>query len=404
MNMLITNIAQIATPIGRAPISGLEMNQLTVYEEVDLLIRDGRIEKIGKRIQAKPGDHVIDAKGCIALPGFVDPHTHAVFAGTREEEFLARVQGAPYDKGGILSTAHAVSHVDENVLVENALSHVRRMLAYGTTTLEIKSGYGLSLDGEMKLLLAIRQLKRSLPMEIVPTFLGAHAFPEEMARDDYISNIITEMLPAVRRHHLARFCDVFCDKGFYSVAEARAILRAARGAGLGLKIHADELAPVGAAELAADLEATSADHLLHVTDHGMRRLKEAGVVAVLLPGTAFTLGTGYAPARRMIELGLAVALASDFNPGTCLIDSMFTIIGLAVMKMRLSVEEAITAATLNAAGAVELSEEVGSLEKGKRADLTLLNLATYRQIPYFFAHNPVYMVISGGEVVYELPT
>ena len=377
------------------------MNQLTVYENVDLLIRDGRIEKIDRKIPSKPGDRIIDAKGRIALPGFVDPHTHAVFAGTREEEFLARLQGIPYNKGGILSTAHAVSDEDENTLVENASSRIRHMIACGTTTLEIKSGYGLSLDGEMKLLLAIRHLRRSLPLQIVPTFLGAHAFPEEMPRDDYLSSIITEMLPAVRRHRLARFCDVFCDKDFYSVAEARAVLRAARGVGLGLKIHADELAPVGAAELAAELEATSADHLLCVTDQGMRRLKEAGVIPVLLPGTAFTLGSEYAPARRMIKFDLPVALASDFNPGTCLIDSMLIIIALAVIKMGLSIEEAITAATLNAAAALDLSEEIGTLERGKRADLTLLNLSTYRQIPYFFAHNPICTVIAGGEVVHE---
>jgi imidazolonepropionase len=401
MDILITNIAQLATPVGRAPISGSRMNQLTVYEGVDLLIRDDRIEKIEGQISSKQADRVIDAKGRIALPGFVDPHTHAVFAGTREEEFLARLQGVAYDEGGILSTARAVSKTDENTLVENASFRIRRMIACGTTTLEIKSGYGLSLDSEMKLLLAIRHLNRSLPIQVVPTFLGAHAFPEEMPRDDYLSSIITEMLPAVRRHRLARFCDVFCDKGFYSVAEARAVLRAARGAGLGLKIHADEMAPVGAAELAAELEATSADHLLCVTDQGMRRLKEAGVIPVLLPGTAFMLGSAYAPARRMIELGLPVALASDFNPGTCLIDSMLIIIALAVMKMELSIEEAITAATLNAAAALDLSEEIGSLEKGKRADLMLLNLSTYRQIPYFFGHNPVCTVIAGGKVVHE---
>jgi imidazolonepropionase len=401
MDILITNIAQLATPVGRAPISGSRMNQLTVYEGVDLLIRDDRIEKIEPQISSNLADRVIDAEGRIALPGFVDPHTHAVFAGTREEEFLARLQGVAYDEGGILSTARAVSKTDENTLVENASFRIRRMIACGTTTLEIKSGYGLSLDSEMKLLLAIRHLNRSLPIQVVPTFLGAHAFPEEMPRDDYLSSIITEMLPAVRRHQLARFCDVFCDKGFYSVAEARAVLRAARGAGLGLKIHADEMAPVGAAELAAELEATSADHLLCVTDQGMRRLKEAGVIPVLLPGTAFMLGSAYAPARRMIELGLPVALASDFNPGTCLIDSMLIIIALAVMKMGLSIEEAITAATLNAAAALDLSEEIGSLEKGKRADLMLLNLSTYRQIPYFFGHNPVCTVIAGGKVVHE---
>jgi imidazolonepropionase len=401
MDILITNIGQLVTPQGRAPVSSSQLNDLTVQKGVELLICGGKIAKIAPHIYPHHTDRTIDAGGRVVLPGLVDPHTHAVFAGTREDEFLARLHGDPYDKGGIASTARAVSQSSEEALVEGAGRYLQHMLACGTTTVEIKSGYGLSLEGEMKLLVAIRQLKRILPLRIVSTFLGAHSFPEGVSRDDYISSIITEMVPAVRRRRLARFCDVFCDKGFYDIAEARAILRAARGAGLGLKIHTDELAPVGGAELAAELEVTSADHLLHVSEKGMKRLKEAGVIPVLLPGTAFTLNSNYAPARRMIAWELPVALGSDFNPGTCLIYSMLMIIGLAVIKMGLTIEEAIIAATLNAASALELSEDIGSLEEGKTADLILLNLDTYRQIPYFFGHNPVYMVIADGKVVYE---
>ena len=403
MKTLITNIGQLATPSGSGPVEGKAMSDLTIHEGVDLLIDGDRVAKISTGINQSEADRLIDADGGVVLPGLVDPHTHAVFAGTREEEFLARAQGIPYDGGGILASAHAVAQTDEEGLLEHCLPHLQRMLESGTTTIEIKSGYGLSLDGEVKLLIAIRRLNKALPMRVIATFLGAHAFPEKVRRDDYISTIITQMIPTVRRRRLASFCDVFCDRGFYTLAETRTILRAARGAGLRLKMHADELSSTGGAELAAELEVTSADHLLKASEKGMKLLGQAGVIPVLLPGTAFTLGSTYAPARRMIELDLPIALATDFNPGTCLIHSMLTIIGLAVMKMGLSVEEAITAATINAACALELSEEIGSLEKGKVADLILLDLDTYRQIPYYFGHNPVRMVIKGGEVVYESP-
>ncbi len=401
MRTLITGIGQLVSPRGRGPVAGKGMNALHVRDGVDILIEDGRISRIARSISASKVDRAIDAAGMVALPGLVDPHTHAVFAGTREDEFLARVHGSPYDGGGIMETTRAVRKTSEEELARNARYHLKRMLAAGTTTVEIKSGYGLSPEDEVKLLLAVRRARRSVPMRIVPTFLGAHAFPPDVRRDDYISMIITEMIPTVRRRRLAQFCDVFCDKGFYTISETRTILRAARGAGLRLKLHADELAASGGAELAAELSATSADHLLRVTERGMRKLQTAGVIPVLLPGTAFSLKTEYAPARRMIELGLPVALGTDFNPGTCLISSMLIIIGLAVMWMGMTIEEAITAATLNAAAALELADEIGSLEEGKAADLILLKLENYRQIPYFFGHNPVKTVICGGKVVHE---
>ncbi len=402
MRTLITEIGQLVTPRGRGPLDGKGMADLHVRDRVDILIEDGRISRIDRSIPQTGIDKVINAHGMIALPGFVDPHTHAVFAGTREDEFLARARGLPYDGGGILETAQAVRNTSEDDLTKNTRTYLKRMLAWGTTTVEVKSGYGLDLDNEVKLLLAVRRARRSVPVRIVPTFLGAHAFPPDVRRDDYISTIITEMIPTVRRRRLAQFCDVFCDKGFYSISETRTILRAARGAGLRLKLHVDELAAGGGAELAAELAATSADHLLKVTERGMLKLKEAGVIPVLLPGTAFTLNTEYAPARRMIELGLPVALGTDFNPGTCLILSMLIIIGLAVMRMQMTIEEAITAATLNAAAALELADEIGSLEEGKAADIILLDLKNYRQIPYFFGHNPVRTVICGGKIVHEV--
>jgi imidazolonepropionase len=377
------------------------MKDIYVQKNVSIRIENGIIQQVGKFTSKKGIDQVVDALGAVALPGLIDPHTHAVFAGTREDEFLARLQGKPYDEGGIQSTARAVAEASESRLVEEALPRLQLMLESGTTTVEIKSGYGLSLEGETKLLLAIRKLRKAISMRVIPTFLGAHAFPEKVSRDDYISTIITEMIPTVRRRRLAQFCDVFCDRGFFTVDETRTILRAARGAGLGLKLHADELADVGGAELAADLQATSADHLLRTSEYGMKRLREVGVVPVLLPGTAFTLGSDYAPARKMIDLDLPVALATDFNPGTCLIYSMWLIIGLAVLKMGLSVEEALTASTLNAAAALDLASDVGSIEEGKQADIILLDLDNYRQIPYFFGYNPVSTVIINGNVVFD---
>ncbi len=403
MNTLITNILQLVTPRGDGPVKGSLMDRVSVQEHVSIRIEGGVIVEIAPQVDRHGIDLTIDAGGAVVLPGLVDPHTHAVFAGTREEEFLSRLQGERYAEGGIQSTSRAVAASSQKELVQGALPRLQLMLENGTTTVEIKSGYGLSLEGEIKLLLAIRQLRKTVPMRIVATFLGAHAFPSGVSREDYISTIITEMIPAVRRRRLAQFCDVFCDEGFFTVSETRTILRAARGAGLRLKLHADELADVGGAELAADLEATSADHLLRTSERGMLRLREAGVIPVLLPGTAFTLGSPYAPARRMVDLDLPVALATDFNPGTCLIYSMWIIIGLAVMKMGLTIEEALTAATLNAAAALELSNEVGSIEVGKRADLILLDLENYRQIPYFFGHNPTRMVLHDGEVVYNGP-
>jgi len=376
------------------------MNDLVVLDGGELRIEAGRLVQVGPRVEVRPSDQVIDARGGVVLPGWVDAHTHVLFVGTREEEFLARLRGTPYSGGGILSTARSVAAATEEELVAAAAARVREMIAAGTTTIEVKSGYGLSVEGELKLLTAARQLRREVPARIVPTFLGAHAFPEGISRDDYILSIITQMIPAVRRRRLAQFCDVFCDQGFYTVAETRSILRAARGAGLKLKLHADELADVGAAQLAAELEATSADHLLRASDRGLASLLAAGVIPVLLPGTAFTLDVEYAPARRMLDLGLPVALATDFNPGTCLIHSMSTIVALAVMKMGMTIEEAITASTLNASCALDLAEEVGTLEEGKSADLVVLDLDSYRQIPYFFGHDGVALVMQAGRVVY----
>lgn len=344
----------------------------------------------------------LDAQGGVVIPGLVDPHTHAVFYGTREDEFLARCQGEKYGKG-ILTTVERVRQASEDQIYKFSKELLAAMLRLGTTTVEIKSGYGLDTTNELKLLRVIQKLHETMPIEIVPTFCGAHAVPVGVEKSQYIGEIIGEMLPRVRDQNLAEFGDVFCEQGFFELDESRTILQAFRKAGLALKIHADELSPLGGAELAAELGAVSADHLLHISEHGMEALKRAGVVAVLLPGTAFSLNAEYAPARRMIDSGLAVALGTDFNPGTCLIYSMFFMIALAVLKMKMTVEEALTAATLNAAAAVRRAHITGSLEPGKRADLVVLDLENYKQIPYFIGHEGRFVraVICQGRLVYE---
>ncbi len=402
--MLIVNIGQLVTPLGSLARGGAAMGQLEILEDAYIKIVKGQIVDVGEMgdlTRSRPlREPALDARRGVVIPGLVDPHTHAVFAGSREEEFLARCQGQPYGKG-ILTTVEGVRAATEEQLYRESKRFLMEMLRGGTTTVEIKSGYGLDTPNELKMLRVIRRLKHELPMEIVPTFLGAHAVPDGQSKSEYIGEIIGRMIPQVKGKRLAEFCDVFCERGFFDVNEGREILRAAQGAGLKLKIHAEEFSHSRGADLAAELGAVSADHLLHISPQGMEKLLLAGVVPVLLPGTAFTLNLDYAPAREMIDRGLPVALGTDFNPGTCLIYSMLFIMALAVMKMRMTLEEALTAATLNAAAALERARQIGSLEPGKRADLVVLDLSNYKQIPYFIGHDRVRAVVVAGRVVYE---
>ncbi len=402
--MLVTNIGQLVTPQGTQARFGHAMRELTVWRDVYLEIEQGRIKNIGpmRDLARQNAQEIFDAQGGVVIPGLVDPHTHTVFYGTREDEFLARCQGEKYGKG-ILTSVARVRQASADRIYEFSKDFLWAMMRLGTTTVEIKSGYGLDTENELKLLRVIKRLQETLPIEIVPTFCGAHAVPADTERSQYIREIIEEMVPRVRQENLAEFGDVFCERGFFSIEESREILSACRKAGLALKIHADELSPLGGAELAAELQAVSADHLLHITPEGIEAMRRASVIAVLLPGTAFSLNAEYAPARQMIDSGLAVALGTDFNPGTCLIPSMFFMIALAVLKMKMTVEEALTAATLNAAAALRRADSMGSLEPGKRADLVILDLENYRQIPYFIGHEGRFVraVICAGQMVYE---
>lgn len=392
------------------PAIGSEMGRLG-------LIADGYVATLGDRILALgemkdlPGDLaaagtlLLDVGGRAVLPGFIDPHTHAIYAGSRAGEFGRRLQGASYLEilaagGGILSTVTATRQATEDELVTAAVERLGRFLLNGTTTVEVKSGYGLGLEPELKLLRAIRRLGTLVPQTVVPTFLGAHAVPAEFRHDQaaYVERVAEQMLPAVAAEGLARFADVFCERGVFDLAESRRILTRARDLGLGVKLHADELAPFGGAELAAELGAVSADHLLHASETGWQAMADRGVVAVLLPGTAFFLREPYAPARRMVDLGVPLALATDHNPGTCTLESMAQVMGLACLEMRLTPAEALTAATINAAHALGLGQETGSLEPGKRADLLVVDGAGPEDMVYHFGRNLVETVVAGGRL------
>ena len=405
--------ARIFTPSDPgAPLTGKHQGKVRCFEKGALLCRDGIIEAIGEEeelkasLMAQEVDVEVDCKGHCLIPGFVDPHTHMCFAKRREEEFTRRIQGMEYLEilrrgGGILSSVRAVRGVSEEELFSVTMEHALSALRFGSTTLEIKSGYGLETETELKMLRVIDRLGRETPLDVVPTFLGAHAVPDEYAQapDDYVNLVIQEMIPAVSRQGIARFCDVFCEKGVFSVDQSRRILKAARKAGLELKIHADEVHDLGGAGLAAELRAISAEHLLAASDENLRAMAEQVVIGVLLPGTAYSLQKGYACARKMVDLGIPVALATDCNPGSSYTESMPFIFGLAVLNMNLSVSEALVAATLNAAYAVGMAKEVGSLDVGKCADFLLLDGDSPAILPYHAGVSPVIEVYKRGEIV-----
>jgi imidazolonepropionase len=410
--LIVRNAAQlvcVARP-GESVRRGRAMRSPLVIESGALIAIDGRIDWVGPSAELPPSPPdaiVIDATGKTVLPGLIDSHTHLLFAGTREDEFELRLEGATYQEiaargGGINATVRRVRASSKEELKELARRRLRRLLAFGVTTVEVKSGYGLSVADEVKCLEAVAELNAEGPLELVPTFLGAHAVPPEFAsdRDGYLRLLSDEMLPEVARRGLAEFCDVFCETGVFSVAESERLLRRALDLGLRPKVHADELTPLGGAELAARLGAASADHLLCVTEAGIDALAASGTVATLLPGTAFFLGVPYAPARRLIERGVAVALASDCNPGTCPTDNLPLVGAMACTQMKMLPGEALTALTLNAAAALGRSDRLGALAVGKQADLVICDVPNHRQVFYHFGVNHAWRVIKRGRVVY----
>ena len=378
-----------------------------------MLVRDLRIEKVGRRAEIEPllnqDCEVIDAGGRVVLPGFVDAHTHPVFAGTRANEFEERASGATYQEiatrgGGIQSTVIATRAASLDDLVAAGKRYAKWFLRCGTTTVEAKSGYGLSLEDELKILRAIKKLDAETRLRYVPTFLGAHDVPAEFRaqREAYVDLVINEMLPRVAEEKLAEYCDVFCEQNVFTSDEAWRILSAARCHGLGLRIHADQLTLSGGAKLAAQLEATTADHLEHTDAAGIAALKSGSVQPVLLPGSVYALGsTGYARAREMIDAGLAVVLATDFNPGSSPTPSMPMVLSLAATQMKMTAAESITCATINAAYSLGRGDEIGSLEVGKRADFVIHDLQDYRELAYFFGIEPAWKVFAAGKVALD---
>ena len=417
--LLVEHAAELVTVAGSpAPRRGPGQAELgTIRDGAVAAAGDGRIVAVGptdevrRAVRLADGARVVDAAGRAVVPGFVDAHTHAVFAGDRAAEFALRLQGADYLEilragGGILSTVRATRAATEAELRDAATHALDVMLAHGTTTVEIKSGYGLDLESELRMLRVARVLDRPGGPRVVGTLLAAHAVPPEH-RDDpdrYLELVCDRIIPAAADAGLARFCDVFCEGGVFTVEQARRVLEAGLAHGLIPKLHAEQKSHLGGARLGVELGAASVDHLEHVADDDLAALAGSSTVAVLLPGAAFVLrDSRNAPARRMVELGVPVAIATDYNPGTSPIRSMPLVIGLACLRLGLSPAEALVAATINAAHAIGVAAEVGSLEVGKRADLLVLKHASHAHIPYWFGENPVRTVVVGGEVVEPCP-
>ncbi len=410
----VINCAQLVTLRGASrPRVGVEMRELGIIEDGAMLVRDGLIAQVGTRADIEPrikaGYEVLDAGGRVVLPGFVDAHAHPVFAGTRADEFERRVEGATYQEiaatgGGIRATVKRTRAATEDDLVAAGKRYAGWFLRGGTTTVEAKSGYGLTVEDELKMLRATRRLGTETALRYVPTFLGAHDVPDEYRgrREAYVESVIGEMLPRVANEKLAEFCDVFCDQHAFTVAESRRILSAARAQGLHLRLHADQLSLSGGAQLAAELKTTTADHLEHTDETGIAALKSAGVQPVLLPGSVYALGARrYPAARAMIEAGLGVVVATDFNPGSSPTTSMLMILSLAATHLKMTPAEAIIAATINAAYSLRRGAELGSLEAGKRADFVVHDCADYRELAYFFGVEHAHAVYVGGHPAYR---
>jgi imidazolonepropionase len=414
-DFLLINAGQLVTVAGNSdhPKRGEELSEIAVITDGAVAARDGVIAAVGTtselqdRVELEEDAVVIDAGGKVVLPGLVDPHTHVVFAGSREHELEMKIQGMPYLEilargGGILDTVRSTREASREDLVRTAAKYLDEMLAQGTTTAEAKSGYGLTLKDELKMLEAISVLQETQPVDLVPTFLGAHAIPEEYKDDPdgFVDLVIQEMLPAISPLGLARFCDVFCEEGVFSVEQTRRILLEAKRLGFELKIHADEMVTLGGAELAAELGATSADHLMMISDQGIEMLAASETIAVLLPATTFcVMGERYAPARKMIEKGAAVALSSDFNPGSSPVNSLQIVMGIACRQLKMAPAEVISAVTINAAHAIGCASSVGSIEEGKRADLVIFDAQDYRYLMYRFGTNLVDKVVKSGRIV-----
>lgn len=417
---MIYPVGELATPlVDEAPARGASMSDVMRVKDAavavcgDTIVAAGSAADVLARVDRASAGTVVEAEGALVTPGFVDPHTHLVFAGNRAAEFVMRCQGRTYMEiaragGGIVASMQATRQASEDELVRLGLLRLERMLAAGTTTCEVKTGYGLDLDSELRMLAAIYRLGREQPVEIAPTFMAAHAVPPGLSKEFYVKDVVERMLPAARALAASAgggvmpFNDVFCDEGYFTLADTREILEAGLKAGLRAKVHADEFANLGATAYAVQAGAVSADHLLGVSDDEIDLLAGSHTVAVLLPGTSFYLNlAAHAPARKMIDRGVAVALGSDFNPGSCHIFSMPLIIGLACLHLRMSPEEALTATTANAAAAIARGNRLGQLREGYQADILIHDVSTLEELPYNLGWNPVRQVFKKGQPVFS---
>jgi imidazolonepropionase len=413
--LAVINCSQLVTLASsvKGARTGQAMSELSIIADGAMMVSDGRVARVGARREVETlinaGCEVIDAGGRVVMPGFVDAHAHPVFAGTRADEYEQRARGATYQEiaargGGIRSTVKQTRAATLEELVVASKRYGKWFLRGGTTTVEAKSGYGLSVEDELKILRAIKQLDDETPLRYVPTFLGAHDIPEEYRerREDYVALVIEEMLPRVAEEKLAEYADVFCEERVFTVEESRRILTAARARGLGLRLHADQLSLSGGARLAAQLRATTADHLEHTDASGIAALKSANVQPVLLPGSVYALGqTRYPAAREMIDAGLAVVLATDFNPGSSPTPSMPMVLSLASTHLKMTPAESITAATINAAYSLGRGDSLGSLETGKHADFVIHDCEDYREVAYFFGVEHARAVYVEGRLAFS---
>ncbi len=408
VDLILKNCSELLTIAGAKPKNGRELKNPGLINNGAVAIRGKKIIWVGESNELDlDGKKIIDCSGKVVMPGFVDCHTHAIFAGSREKELELKIQGKSYmeilESGyGIYSTVEAMRAASPEVLKNLCAARLGRMLRNGTTTVEIKSGYGLNMKDELKCMTVMRALQSEQEIDIVPTFLGAHAVPIEYKNspDAYVDMIIRNMLPEIASKKLAEFCDVFCEPDIFNIDQSRKILTEAKKLGFKLKLHADEFTNSGGAELAAELGATSADHLLKSSEQGIKEMAKKGVIGVLLPGASFTNFLEYASARKYIELGLPIALATDFNP-SCWIDNIGFVIALACYKMKILPAEAISACTINAAFAIGKEKEVGSIEVGKKADLVIFDIDNYQSIPYKLGLNLIDKVVKSGKIAFE---
>jgi imidazolonepropionase len=410
-SLAVLNASQLVTLSGpKRPRVGAELLALGIIHDGGMLVCDGKLERVGSSddIEKDSGDaEVVDAGGRLVMPGFVDAHTHLVFAGNRLDDFERRARGETYEQiakagGGIWSTVAKTRAASETDLIAQAKKHAKWFLRCGTTTIEAKSGYGLTVQDELKILRVMAELKEEVRLEIVPTFLGAHAVPREISPDQFLNLVITEMLPRVVAEKLAEFCDVFCERGYFNVDQSRKMLSAAKQLGLNLRGHVDQLTNSDGAKLMAEMGAVTADHLEQTDEQGIAALKRANVQPVLLPASVYALGSSrYPRAREMIEAGLAVVLATDFNPGSSPTASMPMILSLACTQMKMSPAEAITASTINAAYSLNRGERIGSLEPGKAANFVIFDCDDCRELPYWFGIPQTHSVYVRGECVFQ---